>query len=146
MNIGERIKEARKTQALTQKQLAQKMGVAEVTIRQYESGKRALSLEQLEKIALALDAAITFFIDGSGVSPVNEFELICDTLNEAGYSIDQSNMADEYYIAPLADPDDPETMRRVEYSRLAEIVHKVLADAELKKKEYIKKRLDAELF
>jgi len=46
----------------------------------------------------------------------------------------------------MEDPDAPEARREIKYSRLAEIVHKVLDDAEIKKKEYVQKRLEAELF
>ena len=40
---------------LTQKQLAEKSGVAEITIRQYESDKREPKITQLQKIIVALD-------------------------------------------------------------------------------------------
>ena len=40
MSIGENIKNIRMQKGLTQKQLAEKSGVAEITIRQYESDKR----------------------------------------------------------------------------------------------------------
>ena len=78
--------------------------------------------------------------------PDREYELICDTVNSAGYTMEQGIMADDFCIAPKEAPDDPETRRRIEYPRLAEIVLKVLADADEKKKEYIQKRLEAELF
>lgn len=53
--IGNRIKQFRKEKGLTQKELANKLNVAEITIRKYESGDREPKLEQLEKIASALD-------------------------------------------------------------------------------------------
>lgn len=51
MTVGERIKELRKSKGLTQKELALKSGVAEITIRQYESDKRQPRLEQIKHIA-----------------------------------------------------------------------------------------------
>ncbi len=54
MNLGERIKSARKLSKMTQSELAHKCGVADITIRQYESGKRQPRLDQLERIAAAL--------------------------------------------------------------------------------------------
>lgn len=54
MNIGMKIKEKRKAAGLTQSKLAELSGVATITIRQYETGKRQPRIEQLEKIANAL--------------------------------------------------------------------------------------------
>ncbi len=55
MNIGANIKKYRLAKNLTQKQLADKAGVAEITIRQYESEKRQPKIEIIQKIAVALD-------------------------------------------------------------------------------------------
>lgn len=63
MTIGERIKKFRKEAGFTQKQLATKCGVAEITIRQYESGKRQPRYEQLQIIAKALDMHLFDFLD-----------------------------------------------------------------------------------
>jgi transcriptional regulator with XRE-family HTH domain len=144
LTIGEKIKNARKECKMTQKQLAEKSGLIETTIRKYEAGTQNPKLNNLQKMAAALDMPLSELI--SPEEPDREHELICDTLHEAGYIVDQAVMADEYYIAPLEAPDDPETMRKIEYSRLAETVLKILKDAEEKKKEYIKKRVEAELF
>lgn len=64
MNIGERIKTARKKAGLTQAQLAEKTGVATITIRQYELGKRQPRIEQLRKIASALGLYISDLVEG----------------------------------------------------------------------------------
>ncbi len=54
MDIGENIKKYRLLKNMTQKQLAKKAGVAEITIRQYESGKRVPKTVQLFSVADAL--------------------------------------------------------------------------------------------
>lgn len=54
MDTGELIRKARKYAGLTQEQLAKKIDVATITIRQYEAGKRQPRLEQLQRIANAL--------------------------------------------------------------------------------------------
>lgn len=54
MSVGERIREVRKSRKLTQAQLAEKSGVAAISIHQYESGKRFPQLAQLIRIAAAL--------------------------------------------------------------------------------------------
>lgn len=56
--FGESIKIARKKAGITQKELAQKTGLAEITIRQYETSKREPGMDKLEKIANALDIDI----------------------------------------------------------------------------------------
>lgn len=55
MTIGEKIKTFRKKAGLTQKKLGELSGTSETTIKQYELGKRQPRIEQLRKIALALD-------------------------------------------------------------------------------------------
>ena len=55
MTVGEHMREARKKAGLTQAQLAEKSGVATISIHQYETGKRTPRLEQLVYIASALE-------------------------------------------------------------------------------------------
>lgn len=54
MTIGERIKKARKKAGLTQKALADKLGIPYQGISQYERGVRKPKLETLDRIAEAL--------------------------------------------------------------------------------------------
>lgn len=63
MAIGKQIKIQRKRQHLTQKQLAEKTGIAEITIRQYEAGKYNPKINALNKLCIALDCKITDLID-----------------------------------------------------------------------------------
>ena len=58
MDIGTLIKQKRKAAGLTQEALAQKIGCATITIRQYESGKREPSVIVLGKLANALGVDI----------------------------------------------------------------------------------------
>lgn len=58
MDVGDAIKLARTKAKLTQAQLAEKSGLAAITIHQYEAGKRQPRLEQLGKIASALDITV----------------------------------------------------------------------------------------
>ena len=58
MDIGILIKQKRKAAGLTQEELAQKIGCATITIRQYESGKREPSIIVVGKLANALDVDI----------------------------------------------------------------------------------------
>lgn len=58
MGYGQAIKNARKAAKLTQAQLAEKCGLAQITIGQYERGLREPRREQLELIASALDISL----------------------------------------------------------------------------------------
>ncbi len=53
--IGERIRMYRKEKRLTQKQLAEKANIAETSVVNYETERRAPSVETIKKIADALD-------------------------------------------------------------------------------------------
>jgi len=55
MTIGEKIKQVRLRENLTQKQLAEKCGMADSAIRKYESGKITPKFETAKKIADALN-------------------------------------------------------------------------------------------
>ena len=59
MTIGERIKQARKAKGLTQKELAEAVGVAEVTISQYEADKYSPKYDKMVKIAEALNIPVS---------------------------------------------------------------------------------------
>ena len=61
MNIGERLKEIRVKSGFTQKNLAEKTGLATITIQSYEANKFKPKLDTLEKIALALDVSVSCF-------------------------------------------------------------------------------------
>lgn len=55
----------REEKGLTQAQLAEKSGVAAISIHQYESGKREPRIEQLQRIAGALNISISALLDES---------------------------------------------------------------------------------
>lgn len=61
MNIGEMIKNLRNAYGLTQKELAEKAGVATITLQQYERNKREPRKETLSKIATALNIPVEAF-------------------------------------------------------------------------------------
>lgn len=63
MTIGEKIQTARKKAGLTQKKLGELCGVVTGTIQQYELNKRQPKIEQLQKIASALNVPVSSFID-----------------------------------------------------------------------------------
>lgn len=79
MTVGERIKQARKSKGLTQKQLGELSKTSEITVRQYELGKRQPRLEQFKAIASALDVDVNWLMNG--------------------YTLDQRDQALKDYVA-----------------------------------------------
>lgn len=61
--VGQMIKEARKAQGLTQKELGKKLGISEGAVNRYESGSRNLSIEVLFKIANVLNLKLNLSMD-----------------------------------------------------------------------------------
>ena len=68
MKLGTRIKEAREAKHLTQNELVKLSGVSRASLQLYEADKGNITLENLEKIANALNIDITFFVSPSNVS------------------------------------------------------------------------------
>lgn len=71
---GERIRAARKSRGLTQKQLAEKAGLATVTIQQYERNLRQPRLENIKKIALALNMLTDDLLSPASVLNPSDFD------------------------------------------------------------------------
>lgn len=76
MTVGQVMQAIRKEKGLTQKQLAEKCGLATGTIQQYELNKRKLRPEQLEKIANALEVPVFKFVENY------ENERICKKIGD----------------------------------------------------------------
>lgn len=82
MDLGLRIKTARKDARLTQSELAKKAGIATITLQQYERGVRQPRLEQIKKIADALEVTVGTLLGADGLSSgVVSFEDIAHELN-----------------------------------------------------------------
>lgn len=62
-SIGENIKKIRQDKGLSQKELANRVNVSQSAIYYYESGKREIRLDMLEKIAVALETPLDRFIE-----------------------------------------------------------------------------------
>ena len=63
---GERIRETRKAAGLTQKQLAERLGVTPQNISQYERNLKSPTTRTLVKIAVALDCNVAELIPDNG--------------------------------------------------------------------------------
>ena len=104
MDLGNTIKHYRTIRNLTQKQLGDLLGVAEITIRQYETNKREPKISQLKKIASVLNVPISTLIGGltdeQHIKSVLELiqdndkkrkELIIEILKTHNYNIKEKN-------------------------------------------------------
>lgn len=72
ITYGSVIKSARIKAGLTQKELAKKAGLAEITIRQYEANKREPRTENLKKIASALNIPVNELLGSSVLSKMSK--------------------------------------------------------------------------
>ena len=87
--IGDKIKELRLRNGLTQKSLGEKCGIAEPTIRKYELGKLNPKVETVKKIADALNVPVSEIMDWSKFDEqyphlADEVKLIESVENEYG--------------------------------------------------------------
>jgi transcriptional regulator with XRE-family HTH domain len=63
LTLGQRLRAARKTAGLTQKQAAKRAGVFQASISCYERGKTAPSFEVLRKLARAYGVSCGWLLD-----------------------------------------------------------------------------------
>lgn len=68
MNIGERIKEARKNMKMTQEQLAEKVGVSFQTVSSWEKGDYLPAMDKLEILAASLAVTPTDLVSEKPIS------------------------------------------------------------------------------
>ena len=58
MKFNERLRELRKNSPFMQKEIAEKIGVTTIALRQYEQGTREPSIEKLLKLAILFDVSL----------------------------------------------------------------------------------------
>lgn len=80
-SIGQKIKELRIKQNMTQKELAAKSGLSEITIRKYESNERKPKIENIRNIAIALGGKLSDFLTvGQMIEEYDPIDGIIDTV------------------------------------------------------------------
>lgn len=79
MTVGEKIRKIRKQKKMTQNALAELTGLAAITIRQYEANKYIPKIENLSKIAHALDTSLSEFLEP--VQTISKYDTTNDTWN-----------------------------------------------------------------
>lgn len=92
--IGRRIKAERAARKMTQEQLAEKVGLSTITIRQYEAGVRQPSYKILRRIAEALSISLHELLDDSVDSDANVIAVKLDTDTDGDLIKYLENIAD----------------------------------------------------
>ena len=62
MTLGTRVKASRERARLSQRELADKIGISEISVMRLEKGRRAAKSDELEKIATALDVPLPYLV------------------------------------------------------------------------------------
>lgn len=79
VRVGQRIRQAREGAGLTQEQLAQRLGMSDSGVTLWETGRRRIPLDQLERIAVELKQPVWYFI---GAEPPNPDNIAGDAFNK----------------------------------------------------------------
>lgn len=91
-SFAQRIKKLREMRGYTQKQLAEKAGIHEMSIQFYEYGTRRPKPEQLPKLAEALDVDVAYLQPTVMDTPLALLALLFDFMDEFGdIKIEQHN-------------------------------------------------------
>ena len=91
MTVGERIREIRKFQGLSQVEVSRRSGIHEVLFRRYESGERVPKLEALQKIAAALDVDVAFLLPSKVDTSMSILALLYNMIEDYGDIVIKNN-------------------------------------------------------
>lgn len=105
MATGDKIKIFRKQQSVTQKQLSEATGLAEITIRQYEANKYIPKIENLRKIAAALGVKLSDLLEPG--ETVSEYDPSADVLDVLSKKEDGSVIRTISTSVRIGHPSDP---------------------------------------
>lgn len=72
--IGEKVKKKRRELGISQEELAERLGVTYQQVQRYENGMNKLNVENIQVIADALDAPVSYFF-GNGRKDIVSEEL-----------------------------------------------------------------------
>ncbi|HAK41683.1 MAG TPA: XRE family transcriptional regulator, partial [Clostridium sp.] len=87
MNFGDKLKNYRELNKMTQAELAKKVGVSRTTITELENGTKKATLKAIEKIAKGTNTTTSEWIDSTQDMKIKQFDgltLVIDALHEAG--------------------------------------------------------------
>ena len=80
--VGQRIRKLREMRGYSQKFLAEKAGIHEVSLQYYEIGKRHPKADQLEKLSIALEVDMAFLQPAVTDTPMALLALLFDLVDQ----------------------------------------------------------------
>ena len=105
MNTGERIKTARNFRGMTMKELGEALDYpyksADIRISQYETGKRSVRRDVIDKMAAVLNVSPEALIGPEGYEENDVMRILFD-LEERGYEIDIHKKGERVVVEILA--------------------------------------------
>lgn len=145
IQIGNRIKEIRKSQGLSQRDVAKKLEMAFSTYSNYENNNREPNFETLKRIADVLGVSVAQLVNDEAVADeeTSLFQQMMDYLAELGLSLDQDESDVEYDRFQIVSLEHG-TISVLSRSELLNTFESIIKDADLRKEKYIIKRLSAE--
>lgn len=91
-NIRDRIKEIRKQKGITQKELAEKLGITQSGVAAMENSSDSMTMETIRKVASALDVnVLSLFVD------LEKIEGNAKMLDEMGFDWDDLELIDDFH-------------------------------------------------
>lgn len=151
MDVYDRIDTLLAERHLSRRKFAQQIDLAPSTFQSMMARKRGLTFDLLMKISEQLRVSANEFYCQE--EPDREYEDLCNTLDEAGLSIEATGFGDgpdeggDHYYVWHTGSEDPEADRaELAYRDLLRIVAEAQKSADLRRIDYLRKRLDAELF
>lgn len=115
MGYGSRIKECRKQMKITQKELSDILGVAEITVRKYESDSIDISIKRLEEIAKILNVSSNYLI--SGMSDDDVKKIGCNVKSIAHTQEFLKSLGYEFSLEQISETDYNPCINGVEYTQ-----------------------------
>lgn len=100
MKLGNKIKVAREAKQLTQNELAKISGVSRASLQLYEANKGNITLDNLEKIADALNVDIAFFVSPNDVSYLSPSDISKSIKNVSYLSPNETFPSETSKISP----------------------------------------------
>lgn len=126
MRVAQKIREARKCNHFTTKQVADCIGIKDEKVRRFEDGKTPVTAEYLFKLAICLDRPVSYFFDDADFYKVPQYlhletEDIYNSeilrLIEAYYSIKDTKIKEYMYglMLNLAEKLNTKVMKKKVY-------------------------------
>jgi len=115
MNTGEIIKSLRRDRRITQKHLAELTGLATITIQQYEASKYKPKLEQLQRIAAALNVPVTDLVEPDVLNITNDMLELFSNSNLKAEPSTQNSSQENYLIVKFRELNEKGKKKATDY-------------------------------